>query len=99
LQIELNKTAQAIVRINGFPVGQSGFYTVRTWIEEAGKTVAGPFDLKIEIEITRASGPTKVNWITVPMPSRVSALFFVCKFAAVLARVSIEGGDRTPLSL
>jgi hypothetical protein len=61
LQIELNKTAQAIVRINGFPVGQSGFYTVRTWIEEAGKTVAAPLDLKVEIEIIKASGGANTN--------------------------------------
>src|SRR5882724_6386721 len=32
--IELNKRVQMFAQFNGFPLGQTGVYTVRTWIEE-----------------------------------------------------------------
>src|SRR5207247_9145867 len=48
--MQLNKRSQVKTNIPGFPVGQPGFYTVRTWIEESNKMVAGPIEFKMEVE-------------------------------------------------
>jgi hypothetical protein len=53
LKVELNKQAQAVVQIQGFPLGQVGKYTVRTWVEENQQQVVGPIDIQIELEIIR----------------------------------------------
>jgi hypothetical protein len=43
--------SQMMVRIVGFPLGQPGFHTVRTWIEENEKVVHSPIEFKIELQI------------------------------------------------
>ncbi len=53
LRIELNKRAQVNVQVPAFPIGQVGNYTVRVWIEENQRTVVGPIEFKIELEIIR----------------------------------------------
>jgi hypothetical protein len=51
--VERNKRSQMLVQFNGFPLGQTGIYTVRTWIEEREQSVVGPIDIPIELEIIR----------------------------------------------
>jgi hypothetical protein len=51
IPIALGQRSQLIVRINGFPIGQKGFHTVKSWIEEDGKMVCGPIEFKIELQI------------------------------------------------
>jgi len=51
--IELNKRVQMLAQFNGFPLGQAGVYTVRTWIEQRQQRVVGPIDIPIELEIVR----------------------------------------------
>lgn len=51
IPIEPKKRAQILIRFVGFPVGQAGFYKVRTWVEENGKDVVAPIEFKIELEI------------------------------------------------
>jgi|SRR5712692_3373406 len=53
MNIELNKRAQVVVQVLGFPIGQIGKYTVRVWVEENQQKVVGPIEFKIELEITR----------------------------------------------
>ncbi len=53
MKVELNKRTQVKTNIPGFPVGQPGFYTIRTWIEESNKMVAGPIEFKMEVEILK----------------------------------------------
>jgi hypothetical protein len=53
MPIEQNKRCQMQVNIRGFPVGQNGKHTARTWVEEDGKTVVGPIDCYIQLEVVR----------------------------------------------
>ena len=53
LKIEANKRSQNVIRIPGFPIGQTGFYSVNTWIEENEQKVFGPIEFKIEVEIMK----------------------------------------------
>jgi hypothetical protein len=53
MKIELNKQTQMSIQAVGFPIGQVGHYTVRTWIEENTKIVHGPIEFKIEVKITK----------------------------------------------
>ena len=53
MKVELNKRSQVKTMIPGFPVGRPGFYTVRNWIEESNKMVAGPIEFKMEVEILK----------------------------------------------
>ncbi len=53
MNIQLNKRSQVKANMPGFPVGQVGFYTVRTWIEESNEMVAGPIEFKMEVEIPK----------------------------------------------
>lgn len=53
MKVELNKRSQVKINIPGFPIGQSGFYTIRAWIEESNKMVAGPIEFKMEVEILK----------------------------------------------
>jgi hypothetical protein len=55
LKLEINKRSQNVVKISGFPVGQLGFYSVQTWIEEKGMRIYGPIEFKIEFEIRKQS--------------------------------------------
>jgi hypothetical protein len=66
--IERGKGAQMNVQMLGFPVGQAGRYTVKTWVEENRHTVINPIELKIEVEIRRQdfgiqnpANPTSLN--------------------------------------
>ena len=53
INIELNKRAQVVVQIPGFPIGQPDFLTIRTWIEENQQKVFGPIEFRIELEVKR----------------------------------------------
>ena len=53
VKIELNKRSQVYVQAPGFPIGQVGQYTVRSWIEENQQRAFGPIEFKIELEVTR----------------------------------------------
>jgi hypothetical protein len=50
IPVQPKTRSRMIVRILGFPIGQMGFYTVRTWVEEDQNTVVGPIEFKIELE-------------------------------------------------
>ncbi len=51
MNLERDKRAQLKINIQGFPIGQKGAYTVRSWIEENGDLVAGPLEFSISVEI------------------------------------------------
>lgn len=53
LKVERDKRCQVNLQIPAFPIGQTGFYTVRTWIEENDKRVLGPNEFNIELQIIR----------------------------------------------
>jgi len=61
LNVESNKRSQNVLRISGFPIGQIGFYRVRTWIEENNQEVFGPIEFKIELEIQKQEQPQMVQ--------------------------------------
>ena len=61
MKIELNKRSQVNMQIIGFPIGQVGQYTVRTWIEENQQRVFGPIEFKIELEMTKQEQPQKAT--------------------------------------
>ena len=61
MKVELKKRSQMIVRILGFPIGQPGFHTVRTWIEENRQMVFGPIEFKIELEIIKQEQAEKAT--------------------------------------
>ena len=49
--IEPAKRSQMLAQFLGFPIGQTGDYTVLTWIEENGRKVFGPIDFKLGVEV------------------------------------------------
>lgn len=51
MPIQAGKRCQMIAQFVGFPIGQSGDYTVRTWIEEKEHKVFGPTDFKLGVEL------------------------------------------------
>jgi hypothetical protein len=53
LKIEAKAKSQNVIRISGFPIGQAGFYKVRTWIEENDREVLSPIEFKIELEFQK----------------------------------------------
>ncbi len=61
MKIETNKRSQVTVQIIGFPIGQVGQYTVRTWVEENRQRVFGPIEFKIEVEMTKQEQPQKAT--------------------------------------
>lgn len=61
LKIDPPKRAQAIVMVQGFPIGQPGFYTVRTWVEENNERVVEPQELRIELEISSQPAPVPTS--------------------------------------
>lgn len=67
INVELNKRAQTMVQIEGFPVGQPGEHTVRTWIEENNQRVFGPIEFGLGLEIIRVEAAQ--NPITPPVPA------------------------------
>ena len=58
IPVIVGQRSQMVLRVNGFPIGQVGFYTVRTWIEEEQKIVYGPIEFKIELQVIRNQPPT-----------------------------------------
>jgi hypothetical protein len=61
IKIELNRRSQVTLQIIGFPIGQLGQYTVRTWVEENQQRVLGPSEFKIELEATKQDQPQKAT--------------------------------------
>lgn len=61
LKLQLNKRSQNVVKIVGFPVGQTGFYSIQTWIEENDARIYGPIEFKIEFEIRKQKQPQVPN--------------------------------------
>lgn len=57
----IHRRSQMIARVLGFPIGQQGFYTVRTWLEEHEQIVGSPIEFKLELEVKRQTQPPKVN--------------------------------------
>ncbi|MGB2671483.1 MAG: hypothetical protein WA621_16500 [Candidatus Acidiferrum sp.] len=53
IPVETRKRSQMLVQLQGFPIGQVGLLTVRTWVEEKEQQVIGPIEFKIELEINR----------------------------------------------
>lgn len=56
IPIEAKKRAQMLIQMQGFPIGQTGSYTVRAWVEEKEQRVVGPIEFKIELEVIRQAG-------------------------------------------
>lgn len=53
MNVEKDKRSQVAAQINGFPIGQEGFHTVRIWIEENQQRVVGPIEFKIQLEMIK----------------------------------------------
>jgi hypothetical protein len=53
IPVEADKRIQMVVRLEGFPLGQEGSHTVRTWIEENRQMVVHPIEFKVELVVTR----------------------------------------------
>ena len=54
IKMEPGKRAQMLANLPGFPIGQTGDYTVATWVEENERIVAGPIEFKLGLEIANA---------------------------------------------
>lgn len=61
INVQPKRRSQMITRVQGFPLGQPGFYTVRTWLEENKQMVGSPIEFKIELEIKKHAQPSKVT--------------------------------------
>lgn len=61
IPVEPKKRSQMVIQVQGFPIGQVGLYTVRTWVEEKEQLVAGPIEFKIELEVIRETGHKTVS--------------------------------------
>jgi len=61
IPVEPKKRSQMLIQLQGFPIGQAGTYTVRTWVEEKEQLVVGPLEFTIEVEIIRAAAPQKTS--------------------------------------
>jgi hypothetical protein len=59
MKTELSKRSQMNIQILGFPIGQIGQYTIRTWVEENQQRIFGPIEFKIELEMTKQEQPQK----------------------------------------
>jgi hypothetical protein len=55
--LQSGKRAQMVVTMSGFPIGQTGDYTVATWVEENGRIVVGPIEFKLGVEISNLPEP------------------------------------------
>jgi hypothetical protein len=70
LKMEFGKRAQAITRMNGLPIGQTGFYSIRTWLESDGKTIGKVRDIPVELEIVKQPEPNTTQAASsVPTPT------------------------------
>jgi hypothetical protein len=61
INVQPKRRSQMIARVQGFPLGQTGFYTVRTWLEENSQMVGSPIEFMIELEIKKQAQPPKVS--------------------------------------
>ena len=57
INIEPEKRAQMTIQFQGFPIGQTGEYTIRTWLEENQREVFGPIEFGIGLEIRKQELP------------------------------------------
>jgi len=64
--IEVGKRAQMHIQIQGFPIGQTGEYKIRTWIEENQKRVSDPIQFGIGVIVDFAASPTGASVLTNP---------------------------------
>jgi hypothetical protein len=51
VNVEVSKRSQMSMQVQGFPIGQTGEYKVRTWIEENEKRVSDPIQFGIEVVV------------------------------------------------
>jgi hypothetical protein len=68
IPVELNKRGQVTIQIIGFPIGQAGEYTVRTWVERNGERVISPIEFGIGLTVVRGAGLKP----SIPAPAPVS---------------------------
>ena len=61
INVQPKRRSQMTARVQGFPLGQPGFYTVRTWLEENRQMVSTPIEFKIELEIRKQAMSPKAN--------------------------------------
>jgi hypothetical protein len=61
VNVQPKRRSQMIARVQGFPIGQPGFYTVRTWLEENNQMVGSQIEFKIEVEIKKQAQPPKAT--------------------------------------
>jgi hypothetical protein len=59
ISVQPKYRSQVVARIQGFPLGQPGFYTVRAWLEENKLMVGSPIEFKLELEIKKHTQPLK----------------------------------------
>lgn len=50
VDVQPNKRSQVVVGLNGFPVGQFGEYTIRTWVEKNQQLAVPPIEIKVGVE-------------------------------------------------
>lgn len=53
IKVVPNKRSQVVFQFNGFPIGQAGEYTVRTWIEQNQLRILDPIEFGLGLEIVR----------------------------------------------
>jgi hypothetical protein len=61
INVQPKRRSQMTARVQGFPLGQPGFYMVRTWLEESKQMVGSPIEFKIELEIKKQAQPPKAT--------------------------------------
>lgn len=61
VNVQPKRRSQMITRVQGFPLGQPGFYTVRTWLEENNQMVGNPIEFRIELETKKQAQPPKAS--------------------------------------
>jgi hypothetical protein len=61
--VVLGQRSQMFIRLNGFPIGQPGFYTIQTWVEDGQALVVGPIEFKLELRVV-------VNEVQSPQPTK-----------------------------
>jgi len=57
MNLEAGRRLQMVSQFLAFPIGETGLYTVGTWIEENNRRVVGPIEFRIELEIVRQRQP------------------------------------------
>jgi hypothetical protein len=57
MDVALHKRAQVNAQVHGFPIGQKGSHTIRTWVEESEKIVSPVIEFRMDLEIIRQKQP------------------------------------------